>query len=70
MKLPGQCCPQDVGSCITGTHWSLQRCKKLGPVCWYRQHSFICGNVVFHRSYAAAWGRNAPVLVAVLGLKG
>jgi hypothetical protein len=29
-----------------------------------------CGYVVFHRSYAAAGGRNKPVLVAVLGLKG
>ena len=31
---------------------------------------FNCGHVVFHRSYAAVGGRNKPLLVAVLGLKG
>ena len=41
----------------------------MSPVCWYRQHLFNCGHV-FHRSYAAAVGRNEPVGVAVLGLKG
>jgi hypothetical protein len=28
MKLPGQCCTQDVGSSVVVTHWSLQRCTK------------------------------------------
>ena len=44
--------------------------KEMRPVCQYRQHSFSCVHVVFHRSYAVAGGRNKPFLVAVLGLKG
>jgi hypothetical protein len=44
--------------------------KELRPVCQYRQHLFNCVHVVFHRSYAAVGGRNEPLLVAVLGLKG
>ena len=33
----------------------------MRPVCWYRQHLFNCGHVVFHRSYAAVGGRNEPL---------
>ena len=42
----------------------------MRPICRYRQHLFNCGLVVFHRSCAAAGGRNEPLLVVVLGLKG
>ena len=31
---------------------------------------FNCGHVVFHRSYAAAGGRNKPLLEVVFGLDG
>ena len=44
--------------------------KEMRPVCQYRQHLFNCCHVVFRRSYAAVGGRNEPLLVAVLGLKG
>ena len=71
MKLSGQCCTQDVGSpVVVVTHWSLQRWKIMRPVRRYIQQSFNCDHVVFHRSCATAGGRNEPVLVAGLGLKG
>jgi len=72
-KLPGQCCTQDVDTSVIVTHLSLQRCKKGNEAslpCRYRQHLLNCGHVVFHRSYAAAGGRNEPLLVTALGLKG
>jgi hypothetical protein len=42
----------------------------MRPVCQYRQHLFNCVHVVFHRSCAAASGKNEPLLEVVFDLEG